>query len=348
MSIKNLPLSSEQNKFLYSFWLYRFPDNFPLPFWKIINGGLFQSQIFSTLLLCLITLLFFYGIKRRHTAFVLVGLGIAIFYVFALKGLPLSVFFFYVAYKETKLVRNNPSDNFFDITTIIFSGILLCTWGQLILDIYHKVTETPPFLIDNTRFLVYLAPFSVLLFWISTQRLKPNLGLYFLNAICVSLLGLTGAYAFDSSYLRFAKDHNIFWRAQFDSDPHFELTGNDKVRLLEFAKYTDRNSVFLYDSTSSDSLYFRLRAGRSIAINFNDMGIKYYSQKSQLASEWPIYVSLLEAYRNGDVKLLCSAISDFRIDYVVFPSHVRISSCMIRVMNLDNGAIYKVINAYEQ
>ncbi|MGO9212699.1 MAG: hypothetical protein ACLP9S_02255 [Syntrophales bacterium] len=332
-----IALSAEDKDFLYNFWQYRFPDDYPVPWLKLV---LRSSQYWGWLAhvpLFVVTGVALTGLIKRNTALILSAMGILIVYIFALKGVPLALLIFFVAYKYRNRPDTEKGSAIWRLALIGFGAFFVCTWLQWASDIYHAFYRVPPFIVDNTRFLPFLFPFVAVTFFIASEVNRYRI---LLLAVFLALSIVLARPFFDSMYQDYADAHNIRWRAQYDFDPHFSLSEKERLRVLDFAATTPVNSLFLFLDSKGDGWYFRLRAKRSISVNSNDLCVKFYAKKKELIEDWKDYLEILTSYRQKDVARLCKVTANMDIDYIVFPkTEVLTDSCYIKDVTFDSGMV---------
>jgi hypothetical protein len=331
-------LSPSDQAFLYDFWQYRFPEDYPAPLWKLVLKGLPGWGWIAHAALACVSLVAVWGLVRKNPSVLITAGGLLLAYIFGLAALPLTLLVLYVAWQ---LRGSEGAVNFHAIWTaslIAFGAFFVCTWLQWASDIYHASVRRPPFLIDNMRFLPVLFAFVSVTFVAAASAFRERSWMA-IGAYC--LLSVPLAFPLlDRSYQEFADAHAIKWRAQYDFDPRFALSAQDEKRVIDFASTTRPNSVFLYFDSNSEGWYFRLRARRAIAINTLDLAVKYYSQKDELVRDWPVYLEILKAYREKDLRALCRATESMEVDYVVFPEPAADGDpCFAVALRLEKGVV---------
>lgn len=326
-----------QSAFFYDFVQYRFPDDYPAPLWKLVLRSGQQWGWIAHAALVVVSAIGTWGLVTRRSSVLLGGTGILFAYVFGIKALPLAIFIIYFSYLARKELTAYESVAW-RLALIAYGAFFVCTWAQWASDIYYATRRLPPVIVDNTRFLPFLFAFAAIMFASITARLRKQAWLLMVYGILAIPLGRP---LFDGMYQSFADRHGIKWRSQFDFDPQFALSESDNRKVIEFAERTPASTVFLYESSSEDGWDFRLRARRSIAINSNDIGVKYYQKKGELLRDWPVYVDILQAYRERSTQHLCRAAAGVDFDYVVFPKATRDEpSCLSKVLSLNSGSVY--------
>jgi hypothetical protein len=335
----SVPLTSAENSLLYDIWLYRLPDDYPHTFWRLFTLGDLEWDWAAHTALIVVTLSALWGIIKKNGAILLASTGLLLGYIYGLEAIPLVFLILAVSYWGRENLKSLQTSTW-SLGLIIYGAFFVCTWLQWAYDIYHSTMRTPPFIIDNQRFVTYLFPFAFVIFSTATKKFKKwGLLIAAYGILTLPLL----FHSFDPLYQNIASDHNVKFRAQFDFNPRFSLSKSDNYKVLEFAKKSPKGSLFLYYSNSMDSWYFRLRARRPIALNANDLGWKYYSKKKELVSDWLIYTRILEAYRNRDLERLCKTTKDLAIDFIVFPTvESKGSSCFNTLLDMESGAIYSL------
>lgn len=318
-----LPLSAGENRFLYEFWQMRFPDDYPRPIWKLLIRGFprigWIAHIFPALLTGLALVSWYKHNLRLQIGF-LYGV---IVYVFAFKALPyaaVGLYLLYVALDRDLEQWKLPLERLFLLTVGTF---IMTTWGQLAIDLHARLLQRPAIYIENTRFMPYMGAnaflVTALLLYMAWNRygkgLRRSVILVSLIASAVSI----GVMA-DGPLLRaWAEDHHISYRALYKGDPNFVVDDKDYSAILDFARASPVDSLFIFLDSEGKSWYFRFRARRSIGINFMDMGIKYYSLRKELIHDWPIFTKLLDCYVRRDTQRALAIASGQGGDYLVFP-----------------------------
>ncbi|MFA5181671.1 MAG: hypothetical protein WC405_10160 [Syntrophales bacterium] len=332
-----ISFSAEEKAFLYDFVQYRFPDDYPVPWLKLVLRSSQHWGWLAHVPLIVVTGIALAGLIKRSTTFILAAMGMLIVYVFALKGIPLALLIFFIAYKRRSTTDPEILDVIWRLALIGFGAFSVCTWLQWANDIYHAFYRIPPFIIDNTRFLPFLFPVVAVAVFLVIKVNRYRVVL--VAAFLILSIPLCGPF-FNPMYQNYAYAHNIRWRAQYDFDPHFSLSETDRLRVLNFAATTPENSLFLFEDSKMDGWYFRLRARRSISVNPSDLSIKYFVRRKELIEDWKKYLGILDAYRQRDVSRLCKVTSNMDIDYVIFPkAEVVTDSCYSISATFDSGMV---------
>lgn len=332
-----ISFSAEEKAFLYDFVQYRCPDDYPVPWLKLVLRSSSDWGWLAHVPLFVVTGLALAGLIKRSITFILATMGMLIVYIFALKGIPLALLIVFIAYKHRNMSDPENLDAIWRLALIGCGAFFVCTWLQWASDVFHAFYKVPPFIIDNTRFLPFLFPVVAVAFFLA---IKVNRYRVLLMAVFFVLSVLLWRPFFDSMYQNYADSHKIKWRAQYDFDPHFSLSEADRGRVLDFAATTPANSLFLFEDSKGDGWYFRLRTRRSISVNSNDLGTKYYAKKKELIEDWKVYLEILASYRQRDVASLCKGTANMDIDYVVFPNaEVATNSCYKVSATFDSGMV---------
>ena len=332
---KNSPLLTDsENYFLYQFWQYRFPDDYPHPLWKLLTRGDTYYKFLPHIFLITISISILISLIKRSLSLSFISTGLLLFYIFGLKSIPLSIGYFLLSYLFIRKKLDNKSWN---LMLIIAFSFFTCTWLQWGTDIYYAEVAMPPKFNDNARFLPHLFPLCIAFLVLNIVNIRGQVIIF----IAISLLIIPLSFRFfDDFYFKYASDHNITLRASFNSDTKFNISNQDYIKLLSFARNSSKSSLFLYEADYPTPRNFRIDANRSIAMNFGDMALKYYNQQKELAEEWPDYLIVLDAYRSKDLSLICEISKKYGYDYVVFPSSINNNTCFHELIKLDTLSIY--------
>jgi len=338
-SPKSVLLTSTEKSFLYDFVFYRYPDTYPQVIWRIFTNGDLELAWVAHIALFAISLLALWGIIKKNGVILLSSTGVLLCYIYGFVAIPLALFIFWVSFRNRENLESSQTSTW-SLALIAYGAFFVCTWLQWGYDIYNAAMRTPPFLIDNSRFISALFPFAFVLFAVSVRDFKK----WGLLIATYGILTLPLIFPlFDPMYHNLATKHNVKLRAQYDFNPNFSLTASDHEKVLKFARNSHKDSLFLYYGTNTLKWWtFRLHTRRSIAINRVDIGFMYVAKKHKLVNDWLVFTKILELYRNRDLEGLCKTTKELSIDFIIFPKvETTDSSCFEVLLDMESGAIYK-------
>lgn len=317
-------LSPEEQKILYAFWQWRFPEDYPIPIWKLLVRGFPRIGWLAHVPLVLLTGLGVWAWLRHSVRGQIAFLYGIVLYIFVFKAIPyvlLAMFFLHLTPDEQLRAWRGPIERLFVLSLGLWS---VTTWGELAMNMYYKVVQRPPFFIDNPRFMPHLAANAFIVtallvhYHFFRSRTWKTL-ISFGTAFVASMIILNGAWG-DRAIQAWAVTNDIRWRGEIHGrDPYFEVDDDDYREIVSFGRQSPADSLFIFLTTSDNAWYFRLRARRSIGLNGDDMARKYYMLKHEVVADWRKFNELLESYRERNTEKALDIAGRLGGDYLIFP-----------------------------
>ena len=178
-----VPLTPAENSFLYDFVFYRYPDTYPQVIWRLFTHGDLELDWVAHTALLMVTLPALWGIIAKNGAILLASTGILLGYIYGFVAIPLALFIIWVSFFGKENLKSFQASTW-NLALIAYGAFIVCTWLQWAYDIYNAEMRTPPFLIDNARFISVMFPFAFVLFATITEKFK-NWGLFIAVCGCI-------------------------------------------------------------------------------------------------------------------------------------------------------------------